>query len=140
MMFERFTEGARRVVFYARYEASQYGSRSIEPEHLLLGLMRERASFLKGRLSLDPVTNLRLEIEPILKTGPRFTASVEVPLSEQATCVLDRARAEADRLSHLHVGTEHILFGILEDEECPASRVIRAHGLTVIVPREERPV
>jgi ATP-dependent Clp protease ATP-binding subunit ClpC len=137
-MFERYTKAARRVVFFARYEVSQYGSQCIEPEHTLLGLMHERPSFLKGRLSLDPVTNLRLEIEPTLNTGPRFTMSVEVPLSEGTKSVLEHARAEADRLSHSNVGTEHILFGILENDECPASRVLRAHGLMAIVPREER--
>ncbi len=138
-MFERYTEGARRVIFFARYEASQYGSRLIEPEHMLLGLLRERPSLLQGRLSVDPVTKLRPEIEPQLKKGPRFTTSVEVPLSEESKQALGNASAEAERLSHTYVGTEHILFGILAEQKCPASRVLRAHGLNVFVPQEERP-
>jgi ClpA/ClpB-like protein len=138
-MFERYTEGARRVIFFARYEASQYGSRIIEPEHMLLGLLRERPSLLEGRLSLNPVTNLRPEIEPQLRRGPRFTTSVEVPLSEESKHVLGHASAEAERLSHPQIGTEHILFGILAEQKCPASQVLRAHGLNVFVPHEERP-
>ena len=138
-MFERYTEGARRIIFFARYEASQYGSRLIEPEHMLLGLLREHPSLLKGRLSHDSVTNLRLEIEPQLKRGPRFNTSVEVPFSEESKHVLEHASAEAERLSHPYIGTEHILFGILAEDKCPASRVLRVHDLTVFVPQEERP-
>jgi hypothetical protein len=138
-MFERYTEGARRVIFFARYEASQYGSRFIEPEHMLLGLLRERPSLLAGRLSLDPVTNLRLEIEPQLKKGQRFTTSVEVPLSEGSKHVLQHASAEAERLSHQYIGAEHLLSGILAQEKCPASRVLRSHSLNDFVPQEERP-
>ena len=138
-MFERYSEGARRVIFFARHEASQYGSRSIEPEHVLLGLLRERPSLLEGRLSLDLGTNLRLEIEPQLKRGPRFTTSVEVPLSEESKHVLGHASAEAERLSHAYIGTEHILFGILAEQKSLASRVLRVHGLNAFEPHEERP-
>jgi len=138
-MFERYTEGARRVIFFARYEASQYGSRFIEPEHMLLGLLREYPSLLAGQLSYDPVPNLRLEIEPHLKKGGRFNTSVEVPLSEESKHVLQHALAEAERLSHRYIGPEHILFGILAEQKCPAARVLRAHGLKDFAPHEEHP-
>jgi ATP-dependent Clp protease ATP-binding subunit ClpC len=80
-MFERYTEGARRVIFFARYEASQYGSPAIEPELLLLGLLKEYPSLLEKQLPHDSVTNLRTGIEPELKKRQRFATSVEVPLS-----------------------------------------------------------
>jgi len=138
-MFERYTEGARRVIFFARYEASQYGSPTIAPEHMLLGLLKEYPSLLEGHLAHDSVTNLRLAVEPQLKRGQRFATSVEVPLSDESKHVLGYAYAEAGRLSHHYIGPEHILFGILAEEKCPASRFLQDHGLKVFVPREEHP-
>jgi hypothetical protein len=138
-MFERYTEGARRVIFFARYEASQYGSPTIEPEHMLLGLLKEYPLLLEGQLARDSVTNLRLVIEPQLKRGQRIATSVEMPLSDESKHVLGCAYAEAGRLSHHYIGPEHILFGILAEQKCPASRFLQDHGLKVFVPREEHP-
>jgi ClpA/ClpB-like protein len=138
-MFERYTEGARRVIFFARFEASQYGSPAIEPEHMLLGLLKEYPSLLEGQLSHDSVANLRTVIEPHLKKGQRFPTSVEVPLSKESQNVLWHAYEEAGRLSHDYIGPEHILFGIFTEQTCPASRFLREHGLKVFVPREEYP-
>ena len=77
-MFERYVEKARRVIFFARYEASQYGSHYIETEHLLLGLLREDPA-LFGRFIGPAFTpaDIRREIERLITPRERFTTSVE---------------------------------------------------------------
>ena len=91
-MFERYTEKARRVIFYARYEAGNYGSRYIETEHLLLGLLREDRALAKwfpGQSNVEP--EIRSEIEKRTTRGERFRTSVEVPLSAECKKVLTLA-------------------------------------------------
>src|SRR5689334_22698282 len=84
-MFERFTEQARRTIFFARYEASQYGSPYIETEHLLLGILRERRAVLgkwfPGKGNLE--AKIRTQIEKHITRGARIPTSVEVPLSQE---------------------------------------------------------
>src|SRR5438874_2377660 len=107
-VFERYTEKARRVIFFARYEASQYGSPYIETEHLLLGLMREDKAlanrFLRQQGSIE---SIRKEIEARITIRERISTSVEVPLSAECKRILNMAAEEAERLGHMHVGTEH---------------------------------
>ena len=116
-MFERYTEKARRVIFFARYEASQYGSPYIETEHLLLGLMREDKAlanrFLRQQGSIE---SIRKEIEARITIRERISTSVEVPLSAECKRILNMSAEEAERLGHKHVGTEHLLLGILREE------------------------
>lgn len=128
-MFERYTEKARRVIFFARYEASQYGSSVIAPEHLLLGLLREdRAAMhrLVGRTDLT--TEIRTEIDKAIKRGNRISTSVEVPLSAESKAILLFAGEEADRIGHRHIGTEHILLGILCLQDSLAATLLIARG------------
>src|SRR6202163_2419641 len=116
-VFERYTEKARRVIFFARYEASQYGSPYIETEHLLLGLMREDKAlanrFLRQQGSIE---SIRKEIEARITIRERISTSVEVPLSAEYKRILNMAAEEAERLGHKHVGTEHLLLGILREK------------------------
>ena len=112
-MFERYTERARRVLFFARYEASQLGSVSIETEHLLLGLIREGKGltsriFARSHLSLE---NIRKEIEGRTVFREKVSTSVEIPFSVETKRVLEFAAEEADRLLHNYIGTEHLLLG-----------------------------
>src|SRR5256885_1832073 len=107
-MFERYTERARRVLFFARYEASQLGSISIETEHLLLGLIREGKGltsriFARSHLSLE---NIRKEIEGRTVFREKVSTSVELPFSPETKRVLQFAAEEADRLLHNYIGTE----------------------------------
>src|SRR5687768_5974169 len=114
-MFERFSEPARRVLFFARYEASQLGSVSIDTEHVLLGLIRE-AKGLTTRLFADAtiaVDGLREDVVRSFPPRPATSTSAEIPFSAAAEQVLRHAAEEADRLSHDHVGTEHLLLGLL---------------------------
>jgi Clp amino terminal domain, pathogenicity island component len=131
-MFERFTEKARRVVFFARYEASQYGSHSIETEHMLLGLLREDNG-LRMRLLGRPGTieSIRKEIESRITRGERISTSVEVPISGECKQVLNLACEEAERMGHKHVGTEHIILGLLRVEQSTAATILAAHKITL---------
>ncbi len=104
-MFERYTERARRVIFFARYEASQYGSPYIETEHLLLGLLREDRAVAKRFLDeVNAEEGIRAEIEKDLTARERISTSVEVPLTSESKKVLTLAAEEADGLGHRHVG------------------------------------
>jgi hypothetical protein len=124
-MFERYTEKARRVVFFARYYASQYGSSYIETEHLLLGLLQEDHKTTKVLLpKLPDMEHVRRKIESQITQGESFSTSVEVPLTKDSKRVLNIAAEEAEKLGHRHVGTEHLLLGLLRVEEGLASRIL----------------
>jgi uncharacterized protein (TIGR02246 family) len=129
-MFERFTEKARRVIFFARYEASEYGSKCIDTEHLLLGLLREDVSLARKFLCEQAgIETIREEIESEITRGERISTSVEIPLSEESKRILRNAGKEADRLGHKHIGTEHLLLAIFSEKDCLAARLLRERGL-----------
>jgi ATP-dependent Clp protease ATP-binding subunit ClpA len=137
-MFERYTEKARRVIFFARYEASQYGSPYIETEHLLLGLLREDRALAKRFLGeVNAVEGIRSEIERHITSRERISTSVEVPLTLESKKVLNLSGEEADRLGHRHVGTEHLLLGLLRLEGSLASKILKARGADVAMLREQ---
>lgn len=130
-MFQRYSESARRVIFFARYEASQYGSPSIEPEHLLLGLLREDRPLTRTFLGKGDVEReIRAEIERYTTRRARIPTSAEVPLTSECKRILNTAAAEAERLGHRHVGTEHLLLGLLREEKSLAANLLRARGLS----------
>ncbi len=137
-MFERYTEKARRVIFFARYEACQYGSHYIETEHLLLGLMREDKAlanrFLRTSGSIEAI---RKEIESRITMRERISTSVDVPLSQECKRILNFAAEEAERLGHKHIGTEHLLLGILREEKCFASEILQERNLRLSTVRED---
>src|SRR5215831_17673607 len=111
-MFERYTERARRVIFFARYEASQLGSAAIETEHLLLGLIREGKG-LTSRL---------------------FSKS---HLSLESKRVLGHAAEEAERMLHNYIGTEHILLGLMREERSVAAVILTEKGMRLVGTRED---
>jgi uncharacterized protein (TIGR02246 family) len=138
-MFERYTEKARRVIFFARYEASQYGSPHIESEHLLLGLLREDRRLARQVLPSFPsgVGVLRREIDAEVKRGERISTSVEMPLSEECKRVLQFAAEEASTLHSKYIGTPHLLLGILREDRCLAARLLAKHGAVLGAVREK---
>jgi ATP-dependent Clp protease ATP-binding subunit ClpC len=138
-MFERYTERARRVLFFARYEASQLGSISIETEHLLLGLIREGKGltsriFARSHLSLEAI---RKEIEGRTVFREKVSTSVEIPFSAETKRVLQFAAEEADRLLHNYIGTEHLLLGILREERSVAATILMEKGMRLNTVRED---
>src|SRR3989440_402698 len=139
LMFERYTEKARRVIFFARYEASQFGAPAIEPEHLLLGLMREdktlTARFLaRAQASLE---SIRKEIEGRAPLRDKISTSVELPLAPETKRVLAYAHEESDRLQHRHIGTEHLLLGLLREDRSMAAEILYERGLRLNAVRDE---
>jgi len=137
-MFERYTEKARRVIFFARYYASQYGSPFIETEHLLLGLIQEDHKALKVLLpNLPDMERVRTKIESQIQLRERISTSVEVPLAKDSTRVLIIAAEEADKLGHRHVGTEHFLLGLLRVEEGLAAKILREQHVDLIQLRQK---
>ena len=137
-MFERYTEKAQRVIFFARYEASQFGSPYIETEHLLLGLVREDKAltfrFLRSHASVE---SIRKQIEEHTTIREKISTSVDLPLSNECKRVLAYAAEEAERLSYKHVGTEHLLLGLLREEKCFSAEILHERGLRLPTIREE---
>jgi ATP-dependent Clp protease ATP-binding subunit ClpC len=137
-MFERYTEKARRVIFFARYEASQFGSPYIETEHLLLGLLREDKAltnrFLRSHASIE---SIRKQIEGRTTMREKVSTSVDLPLSQECKRVLAYAAEEAEHLSHKHIGTEHLLLGLLREEKSFAAEILHERGLRLSAIREE---
>src|SRR6202163_350179 len=128
-MFERYTEKARRVIFFARYEASQFGSPYIETEHLLLGLLREDKQFANRFLrSHAAVDSIRKQIEGHTTVREKVSTSVDLPLSHECKRVLAYGAEEAERLNHPHIGTEHLLLGLLREENCFAAKLLVERG------------
>jgi ATP-dependent Clp protease ATP-binding subunit ClpC len=135
-MFERYTEKARRVIFFARYEASQFGSPYIESEHLLLGIVREDKA-LSNRFLRSEVASIRKQVESQTTTREKTSTSVDLPLSNESKRVLAYAGEEAERLAHKHIGTEHLLLGLLREEKCFAAQILVERGVRLSEVREE---
>ena len=137
-MFERYTEKARRIIFFARYEASQFGSPYIETEHLLLGVLREDKAltnrFLRSHASVE---SIRRQIEDHTIAREKMSTSVDLPLSNESRRVLAYAAEEAERLANPHIGAEHLLLGLLREEKCFAAQILMERGLRLDQIREE---
>jgi len=137
-MFERYTEKARRVIFFARYEASQLGSPCIETEHLLLGLLREDKALTNRFMHLHAsVESIRKQIDAHTVIREKVATSVDLPFSNECKRVLAYAAEEAHRLGHTHIGTEHLLLGLLREEKCFAAQLLRERGLNLDQIRDE---
>jgi ATP-dependent Clp protease ATP-binding subunit ClpC len=136
-MFERYTERARRVIFFARQEAVQFGSTTIESEHLLLGLIREDHNlfnrFIRNHSAIE---SIRIEIEGRTTFREKVSTSIDLPLSNECKRILAYAAEEVERLKHRHIGTEHLLLGILR-EKCVAAEILHERGLRLNAIREE---
>jgi ATP-dependent Clp protease ATP-binding subunit ClpC len=134
-MFERYNEDARRTLFYARYEASQLGSKSIEPEHLLLGLLHLQANPASPFLAQVPdVKNAVLQRTRIKGA---ISKSVEIPFTAPTKRALQVAAEESSRLGHAHIGPEHLFLGLLADPATVAGELLVRNGLQLEAVRNE---
>jgi ATP-dependent Clp protease ATP-binding subunit ClpA len=129
--FEHYTERARCALFFARFEASQFGTSSIETEHLLLGLLREGKAHL--RLFVEPVSALesirrQLEMHTPHPHGINIPMSVDLPPTEECRRALSCGAEEAQRLQRELIGPEHLLMGILREEQSFAAQMLRERG------------
>jgi ATP-dependent Clp protease ATP-binding subunit ClpC len=137
-MFERYTEKARRVIFFAFYEASQLGSPYIETEHVLLGILREDKALTNRFLrSHAAVESIRKEIEAHTVIREKVSTSVPLPLSNDCKRVLAYAAEEAEQLAHQHIGTGHLMLGLLRDDQSFAAGLLHERGVSLSTAREE---
>jgi Uma2 family endonuclease len=137
-MFERYTEKARRTIFFGRFEASQFDTGFIETEHLLLALLREDTALVNRLLtSHADVESIRKQIEAHTAPRQKVATSVDLPFSYECKRVLAYGAEEAERLNHKHIGTEHLLLGLLREENCFAAQLLRQQGLSLQSVREQ---
>ncbi len=137
-MFERYTEKARRVVFFARYEASNFGAPCIETEHFLLGLLREDKALVNRFLpSNDSVAAIRQNIRDLTPVREKISTSVDLPLSHESKRVLAYSAEEAEKLKQVYIGPEHMLLGLLREEKSLAANLLQERGLSIAKVREE---
>lgn len=126
------------MIFFARYESSQFGSPYIETEHLLLGLLREDKAFTNRFLrSSASVETIRKQIEDCTTVREKVSTSVDLPLSDESKRVLGYAVEEAERLSYKHIGTEHLLLGLLREEKSFAAQILNERGVRLPAVREQ---
>jgi ATP-dependent Clp protease ATP-binding subunit ClpC len=139
-MFEQFTERARKVLGLARQEAQKFNHEYIGTEHILLGLILEGsgvAATVLRNMDVD-LRKIRLEIEKLVQQGPQvMTAPSKLPFTPRAKRVIDLAKEEAATLNHEHVGTEHLLLGLLRENEGIAAQVLMNLGVRLDEVREE---
>lgn len=137
-MFDRYTEKARQALFFARYEISETGGRAIEPEHLLLGLLRARSPSTVALVERAGTSfeDLREETLGRIVRGEKVSSSVEVPFDEQTVHVLTNAEDEANRLKHAQIQTVHLFLGLLLVEGSSAATILRGHGLQLDAMRQ----
>ena len=138
-MFERFTDRARKVMALANQEAQRFNHEYIGTEHVLLGLVKEGsgvgANVLKN-LGVD-LAKIRMEVEKQVKTGPDMVTMGKLPQTPRAKKVIEYAIEEARNLNHNYVGTEHILLGLLREQEGVAAQVLLNLGLRLEDIRDE---
>ena len=138
-MFDRFTDRAKKVMSYARQEAQKFNHEYIGTEHILLGLVQEgsgvAANVLKN-MSID-LEKIRHEVEKIVKTGPSMVTMGQLPFTPRAKKVLELSMEEASQLSHNYIGTEHLLLGLIKENEGIAAQVLMNLGVQLEDVRDE---
>ena len=138
-MYERFTDRARKVMQLANQEAQRFNHEYIGTEHVLLGLIKEgsgvAANVLKN-LDID-LRKIRMEVEKLVQSGPDMVTMGKLPQTPRAKKVIEYSMEEARNLNHNYVGTEHILLGLLREQEGVAAQVLMNLGLKLEDVREE---
>ena len=138
-MYERFTDRARKVMQLANQEAQRFNHEYIGTEHILLGLIKEgsgvAANVLKN-LDVD-LRKIRLEVEKLVQSGPDMVTMGKLPQTPRAKKVIEYSMEEARSLNHNYVGTEHILLGLLREQEGVAAQVLMNLGLKLEEVRDE---
>jgi ATP-dependent Clp protease ATP-binding subunit ClpC len=126
-MFERYTERARRALFFARWEVSQRGASAIGTEHILLGVLRDPKGLVERLVSPEQIAVIQLDIDQRSPRRAPVPSHIELPFTDETQRVLHSSAEEADALGHSYIGTEHLLLGLL-CEESLARSILRKHG------------
>ena len=138
-MYERFTDRARKVMQLANQEAQRFNHEYIGTEHLLLGLIKEGSGVAANvlmNLEVD-LRKIRLEVEKLVQSGPEMVTMGKLPQTPRAKKVIEYSMEEARNLNHNYVGTEHVLLGLLREQEGVAAQVLMNLGLKLEEVREE---
>src|SRR5215813_12291606 len=138
-MFERFTDRARKVMQLANQEAQRFNHEYVGTEHVLLGLIKEGigvAATVLRYMDVD-LRKIRNEIEKIVQAGPEMVTMGKLPQTPRAKKVIEYAIEEARNLNHNYVGTEHLLLGLLREQEGVAAQVLMSLGLDLEKARQE---
>src|SRR3954466_14246297 len=138
-MYERFTDRARKVMQLANQEAQRFNHEYVGTEHVLLGLVKEgsgvAANVLKN-LDVD-LRKIRIEVEKIVQSGPDMVTLGKLPQTPRAKKVIEYSIEEARNINHNYVGTEHLLLGLLREQEGVAAQVLMNLGLKLDDVRQE---
>ena len=134
-MFERYTEDAKRAVFFARHEASRAGCSEINPWHIVLGLMHDNGTqverlFALRRLESDIRKTLQISQKAVIPTYK------DVPLSKESKMVLAYALEESQTLGEEWIGSEHLFAGIFRLENLDATKYLQNVGMSIDSVRE----
>lgn len=138
-MSSRFTERAQRVILVAEEEAKRLNHDYVGTEHVLLGMIaigEGVAAQVLSNLGVD-LRMIRNEIEKIVGHGDHIVLLGNIPFTPRAKKVLEFAVEEAVNLGHSHVGTEHLLLGLIREEEGVAAQILESLGVRLDIIREE---
>jgi ATP-dependent Clp protease ATP-binding subunit ClpA len=138
-MHERFTDRARKAMQLANQEAQRFNREYISTEHILLGLIKEGSGVAANVLkNLDiNLRKARSEVEKLVQPGPDWVTTGKLPQTPRAKKVIEYSIEEARNLNHNYVGTEHLLLGLLREQEGVAAQVLMNLGLKLEDVREE---
>src|SRR5256885_16285337 len=135
-MFERFTDKGRKIIVLAREEAERHQNDYLGTEHLVLAILRQTdgvALMILKKMGLS-TEQIRLEIERNLPGGGTTMTFGEIPFSPRVKKVIEYAVEEARLLGHNHIGGEHLLLGLLREEEGIGGEIMRRPGGTFVNP------
>src|SRR5262245_49834792 len=138
-MFDRFTDRAKKVMNLARQEAQRFNHEYLGTEHILLGLVQEGsgvAANVLRNMNID-LAKIRTEGEKLVKTGPSMVTMGQLPFTPRAKKVLELSMEEAGNLGHNYIGTEHLLLGLIKENEGIAAKVLTNLGVKLEDVREE---
>ena len=138
-MYERFTDCARKAMQLANQEAQRFNHEYVGTEHILLGIVKLGegvAAMTLKRLDVD-LRKVRLEVEKIVQSGPDMVTMGKLPQTPRANKVIQYAMEEARNLNHNYVGTEHLLLGLLREQDGVAAQALMNLGLKLEDVREE---
>jgi ATP-dependent Clp protease ATP-binding subunit ClpC len=137
-MFEKFTDRGRKVIVYAREESEKRKNDYLGTEHLLLGILRDEESLpvvILKKMGLS-AEELRIEVERNLPSGSNILTFGDIPFTPRAKKVLELAIEEARLLGHSYIGSEHLLIGLIREEEGIAGKILRSLGANILGARQ----
>src|SRR4030065_1205317 len=138
MMFEKFTERGRKVIVYAREEGERLQNDCLGTEHILLGTLREEDGIpvaVLRKMGID-IDQIRVEVERNLPSSGNTLTFGDIPFTPRAKKVLEYAVEEARLLGHNYIGSEHLLLGLIREDEGIAGKILRNLGANLLGARQ----